>query len=441
MNNSLSSPKVNVKEFLRPVLFGLAEEDLDELAQAAVMRSFPAGVVICQEGEQGDKVYFITQGRVDILQRLDDKSERYLHSAGPGEIFGEMAIFQEGVRTASVRAAEPTTVLQIGQEPFLTVLGRSPSLGIRILVHLSARLRDGDQQTIAELSQVNEELSQANEELSQALRKLERLDRTKSDFIRVSAHELRTPVASLMGYAQMMQNNATVQEDPEVRVLMEGVVAGTKRLHHVFNSILDVSRLMTGEVEIIRCPLNIPVIFEGIYLEFEGALEERNLTLELVGLENLPIYLGDPDLLYKMFSHLVNNAIKYTPDGGRIMVACQTVDVPDLGQCVEVVVEDTGIGIAPQDLDLVFDKFYRTGEVALHSSGTTTFKGGGPGLGLAIAQGVVLAHGGRIWAESPGYNEETCPGSRFIVQLPLLIEGVQGVQPHSAPQTQTSEVF
>jgi signal transduction histidine kinase len=411
MDSPLSSLHLDVKEFLRPILFGLAEEDLDELAQEAVLRSFPAGVDICQEGEQGDAVYFIVQGRVDVIKRLDDESERYLNSVGPGELFGEMAILQEGVRTATVRSVEPTTVLEIGREPFLTVLGRSPSLGIRILVRVTRRLRDADQQSIAELRQ-------ANEELTQAFQKLERLDRTKSDFIQLSAHELRTPVASLVGYAQMMQSDSIVQENPGLKELVEGVVASTERLHRVFNRILDVSRLMSGEVQVIRSPLFIPVIFEGIQLRFERALEERNLTLELVGLRDLPICSGDPDMIYKVFYHLVDNAVKYTPDGGRITVTGRTVEVPGLGQCVEVAVEDTGIGIAPEDRDLIFEKFYRTGEVALHSSGTFTFKGGGPGLGLAIAQGAVLAHGGRIWAESPGYDEETCPGSRFVVQLP-----------------------
>ena len=411
MDSPLSSPHLDVKEFLRPILFGLAEEDLDELAQEAVLWSFPAGVDICQEGEQGDAVYFIVQGRVEVIKRLDDESERYLNSAGPGELFGEMAILQEGVRTATVRSVEPTTVLEIGREPFLAVLGRSPSLGIRILVRVTGRLRDADQQSIAELRQ-------ANEELTQAFRKLERLDRTRSDFIQLSAHELRTPVASLVGYAQMMQSDSIVQENPGLKELVEGVVASTERLHRVFNRILDVSRLMSGEVQVIRSPLFIPVIFEGIQLRFERALEERNLTLELVGLRDLPICSGDPDMIYKVFYHLVDNAVKYTPDGGRITVTGRTVEVPGLGQCVEVAVEDTGIGIAPQDRDLIFEKFYRTGEVALHSSGTFNFKGGGPGLGLAIAQGAVLAHGGRIWAESPGYDEETCPGSRFVVQLP-----------------------
>jgi signal transduction histidine kinase len=422
MNRTLPSPQIDVmdvKEYLRPVLFGLTEEDLDELAQAAVIRSFPAGAVICQEGEPGHVVYVIFRGRVEIVKRLDDESERYLTSSGPGELFGEIAILQEGFRTATVRAAEPTTVLEIDQEPFFAVLGRNPSLGVRILVNMSGRLREIDQQAIADLREVNEQLTRT-------LRKMERLDQTKSDFIRVSAHELRTPVASLLGYAQMMQGNPRVQEDPELGALVEGVVTGTQRLHRVFNNILDLSRVMTGVLQVRRSPVSIPVIFDGVFLQFERALTERNLTVDQGGLRDLPLYPGEPDLLYKVFYHLVNNAIKYTPDGGRITVTGWTVEVPDLGRCIEVAVEDTGIGIARQDLSLIFEKFYRTGELALHSSGSTTFKGGGPGLGLAIARGGVLAHGGRIWAESDDYDEVTCPGSRFVVQLPLLEEGSLG---------------
>jgi signal transduction histidine kinase len=411
--SQVNAEQVDAKEFLRPILFGLEEEYLTELAQAAVTRVFPPGTVIIQEGDEGNAIYFIVTGHVEIVKQYSDGTERFLHTSGPGEPFGEMALLQEGGRTATVRACdEVTTVLEVGREPFLKVLGRSPSLGVRILVRLTGRLKDSDQQAI-------EDLSRANEELRQALRQLERLDRTKSDFIQVSAHELRTPVAALMGYAQMMEQNAKAQGDPTLKVLVEGVVTSTDRLHRIFNSILDVSRLMTGGLQVIHSPLNISVVFDSIQLEFEDALKERDLTLELNGLNGLPFCSGDPDLIYKVFYHLVNNAIKYTPDGGRITVTASTVEDDDLGPCVEVAVEDTGIGIAPQDLELIFQKFYRTGEVELHSSGTTKFKGGGPGLGLAIAEGIVTSHGGRIWAESPGCDEETCPGSKFVVRLPV----------------------
>jgi signal transduction histidine kinase len=85
---------------------------------------------------------------------------------------------------------------------------------------------------------------------------------------------------------------------------------------------------------------------------------------------------------------------------------------------VEISIQDTGIGIDPQNQELVFEKFYQTGEVLLHSSGKTKFKGGGPGLGLAIARGIVNAHGGRIWLQSPGHDEATNPGTTVYVRLP-----------------------
>ena len=86
---------------------------------------------------------------------------------------------------------------------------------------------------------------------------------------------------------------------------------------------------------------------------------------------------------------------------------------------VEIIVQDTGIGIDPESQQLVFEKFYQTGEVLLHSSGKTKFKGGGPGLGLAIARGVINAHHGRIWLESPGHDEETNPGTTVFMRLPI----------------------
>jgi len=406
------SPQETVEEFLRPLLFGIAEEDLAALTESSAIRHLPAHTTICNEGDVGESVYVLVNGEVEILQRLEDGSERHLHYTQPGEFFGEMAILQQTTRTATVRTTKPSTIIEIYRDPFLAVLGRSPSLGIRLTLRLVNRLRDSDRQAI-------EALSAANIELRKALDRLERLDRTKSDFIQVAAHELRTPVAALTGYAQMMQNLPAVQEIPEIKALSEGIMTSTERLLRIFNNILDTSRVMTSNLVVRRSPVSLSLTLRGVCNEFSKAIEARSLHLEIKGLDDLPFCPAEPDLLYKAFHHLVNNAIKYTPDGGRIAISGEVVQSPELGPVAQVTVEDSGIGIAAEDIDLIFEKFYRTGEVALHSSGTTEFKGGGPGLGLAIAQGIIIAHGGRIWAESPGYDEKTCPGSRFIVQLPL----------------------
>ncbi|NLE45623.1 MAG: cyclic nucleotide-binding domain-containing protein [Chloroflexi bacterium] len=405
----------DTKEFLRPLLFGLPEEDLDLLAQKVVMRRFETEAVICREGEPGEHVYIVVDGWVGIYKRVDDRTERHIHTGGPGEFFGEIAVLREGARSATVRATEPTTLLEIDKDTFLSILGRSPSLGIRFLMHATTRWMDSDRQSI-------EALQRANQELTGALQRLERLDRTKTDFIQVSAHELRTPLAALLGYTQMMEKHTTVQDDPELRMLMNGILTSTQRLHRVFNSILDASRVMNEGLKIYRSPVSIPVIFHGILTDYATVIDERKLTVEMSGLQGLPFLSAAPDLLTKAFHYLVNNAIKYTPDGGTITITVKTLDDTEQGAAIEVAIRDTGIGIAPEDLDLIFEKFYRTGQVALHSSGATNFRGGGPGLGLTIARGVIEAHGGRIWAESPGYSEAECPGSTFYVRLPITAQ-------------------
>jgi signal transduction histidine kinase len=148
-------------------------------------------------------------------------------------------------------------------------------------------------------------------------------------------------------------------------------------------------------------------------------LAERQLSFDIDDLSKLPLIQADSALLLKVFQNVIVNAIKYTPDGGRVTISGQHLLDEKLGDCVEIQVRDTGIGIDPQYLELIFEKFYQTGETALHSTGKTTFKGGGPGLGLSIARGVVQAHGGRIWAVSQGYDEKACPGSCFHILLPV----------------------
>ncbi len=252
-------------------------------------------------------------------------------------------------------------------------------------------------------------------EVNQAYRTLEKLDRTKSNFIEVTAHELRTPLTVIKGYAQLLGVMPVVRDDPQVRPALDGILSGMERMHDIVNSILDVTKIDSNALKVAKRPVKLLGPIERIVSQVAPVLRERQLTLTVRDLEALPPVPADMDLLAKLFSHLVGNAIKYTPDGGQITIHGWADDT-----AVEVVISDTGIGINPEHHELIFEKFYQTGEVAFHSSGRTKFKGGGPGLGLAIARGVALAHGGNVWVESERYDEETCPGSHFHVRLPLV---------------------
>ncbi len=274
------------------------------------------------------------------------------------------------------------------------------------------------------LARFNEELEslvqQRTEELDRAYHMLARVDKTKSDFIAVAAHELRTPLTLIQGYASLLQT--MFQNTPNAGALVEGILTGETRLLEIVNSMLDITRIDAQALKVHRDSTRLSMIVDSVRREFEAALLDRQLTLNVTGIDTLPVIQADMDLLGKLLGHLIGNAIKYTPDGGAISVRGRVISrgSPDpSGDCVEILVSDTGIGIDPDHHDMIFEKFYQTGSVRLHSSGRTKFKGGGPGLGLAIARGIVQAHGGRIWVESPGHDEQTCPGSCFHVLLPI----------------------
>lgn len=270
--------------------------------------------------------------------------------------------------------------------------------------------------------QLESRVRERTAQLEHAYRQLELLDENKADFIRVMSHELRTPLTLVKGYAQMLIDDRVLAADDSANEMILGIASGAQRLHDLVSSMLDMGRIDTGTVPLKFQPILLADLLTALRYDLTVPLQQRRLELTLEHLRGLPAIEGDVAALRKVFEHLLLNAIKYTPDGGRITVTGRCMDDRGADSCerfVELVVSDTGIGIDREFQELVFMKFYQTGQVALHSSGRTKYKGGGPGLGLAIARGMVEAHGGRIWVESPGYSEETCPGSHFHVVLPV----------------------
>jgi signal transduction histidine kinase len=348
-----------------------------------------------------------------------------------------------------------------------------------------------------DLKMRNLENERLNEELKTANTELARLDRAKSDFINIASHELRTPLTQVIGYNDILGEMIKSDDlQPAVGVQMvESVRRAARRLEEIVETMFDVSKLDTKTLDLMRAPVSISSVITVAIDTWSKGLEERKLTVSVRGLAGLPTIVADGKRLTQVFSHLIQNAIKSTPDGGQIRITGRVVtldetplpprvalpaggtpaartaalanelaniapvtgaaaeadarahggNTDDSGgmgsvvsgsergvvheggaqagalaeRYVEVIVADTGIGIAPDELERIFEKFYRVGNVLLHSTGETKFKGAGPGLGLTIARGIVEAHDGRIWAESSGHDEEHCPGSRFHVLLPI----------------------
>jgi len=274
-----------------------------------------------------------------------------------------------------------------------------------------------------QINQLNAVLEQKvalrTEELNKTNHILERLNTNKTDFIKVTSHELRTPITVIKGYTQLLNIMPGVSGNANAKELLEGIVSGVDRMYQIVNVMLDVVKIDTQELELRAEPVVLGSLLQKVKSRFQAGLKERQLMVEIDDLKELPIIEAAPDLLDKVFYNLLMNAIKYTPDGGKVWVSGQAITETNGDEAVEIVVSDTGIGIDPTHHEQIFEKFYQTGSAMLHSTGQTNFKGGGPGLGLAIVKGIIQAHGGRVWAESVGYDEEKLQGSHFHVVLPL----------------------
>lgn len=256
-------------------------------------------------------------------------------------------------------------------------------------------------------------MTAVNQRLKEAVAHIRHLEKRKSDFIAVAAHELRTPLTVVEGYTDMMRSGA----DEAQAMMLEGVSGGVRRLREIIHDMIDVSliNLNVMKSKMRFQPVRLYQVIDAIEREVKDAVQQRNQHM-IVERDTIPKHItyADPERLLQVMEKVVMNAIKYTPDGGTITIVGR-----ELQGFTDIVVEDTGIGISPADLPRIFDLFSSLGDVALHSSGKTKFKGGGPGLGLAIAKGIIEAHGGTIWAQSPGYDEKACPGSTFHIMIPM----------------------
>ena len=281
------------------------------------------------------------------------------------------------------------------------------------------------------------QLGEVNRKLGELSGQFETFDQGKTDFLSIASHELRTPLTQIHGYASMLleTTEAELQDPAYMALVFKGIAKGSTRLKEVVDLIFDVSKADIGELDIAKGPVNLAEIVNEATANQKDALEQRGHQLVISGLDQLPLIEGDMPRLLQAVNHLLNNAIKYTPDGGIITITGRKITKDGTIAQVELIITDTGIGIDPKDQKRIFEKFYRVGNVSHHSTDSVKFKGAGPGLGLPLVAGIARAHGGRVWVESPEYNEETCPGSQFHLILSVQIPDEEPKPTSAAPSS------
>jgi signal transduction histidine kinase len=222
----------------------------------------------------------------------------------------------------------------------------------------------------------------------------------QSDEVAKLVQELSAPVTSIAGFSQLMLASRELGAE-NLRTELESVNREAVYLAEMVNNFLDISKLETGRLRLERKTVNLRSLAQEVLDQLQAQAAERNITLSLLGRENIPKVRGDVRRLRQVIMHLVDNAVKYNREGGLVELTLSSNRVR-----VQVSVQDTGMGIAPGDLELVFNKFYRVSGKGNQVTGA--------GLGLSVAKKIIEAHGGDIWVES-----ELGAGSRFAFSLPV----------------------
>ena len=233
------------------------------------------------------------------------------------------------------------------------------------------------------------------------------IEQMKSEFVSLVSHELRTPLTSIVGFISLILDGKTGKINRKQYESLSRAQRQSKRLAALINDLLDVSRIEAGRIEMKREQVQVDWIAKRRIEELRPQADEKDIRLLLEAQPDLPILIADADRIGQVFINLIGNAIKFTPDSGKVTVriseSLQNGNPAD-GVCVEVI--DTGLGIPLEEREKVFDKFQQ-----LRS--TRTQHQGGTGLGLSIASGIIEAHGGKIWVEA-GDNGKGCNFQFFI---------------------------
>lgn len=252
------------------------------------------------------------------------------------------------------------------------------------------------------------------------------LERIREDFVANVSHELRTPLTSIQGYAETLLHSNRGGDKTREQFVVK-ILNHASRLSRLVSDLLELARLESGDVELKRTPCHLDAFYEPILDVFEPVLEESGLVLTWEMPENLPQVNVDQQLVMQIFVNLIDNAIKYTPDGGEITVFAGTgnasTDAPT-GTTAEVIihVKDTGIGIPLEAQSRVFERFYRVDKGRARDMG-------GTGLGLAITKHIVLCHNGQIWLEST-------LGEGTVFHFALPVEKTENKRKQSAALTE-----
>jgi len=277
---------------------------------------------------------------------------------------------------------------------------------LALAVGVSERRRA--EQALDQLNQTLERRIQDRTSILQAtVEQLQELDRLKSAFVGIVSHELRTPLTPIKTLVENLLDGVGGSLSEQQHHYLSRIQANADRLTRMLNELLDLSKIEAGKIELRPTVLSIHELLADVLEVLQPLAQQKSITMEVTSIDGIPKVHADRDKLYEVLANLVDNAIKFTPSGGHILIGTKVLD----DRYITVEVSDTGCGIPEEDLPKIFDKFYRVQSVSANHAGA--------GLGLAIAKGLIELHGGTI-----GVDSTSGKGSHFYFTVPYATSTV-----------------
>jgi len=378
------------------------------LQQYGKERGLSPGEVLIRQGSVSDGVYYLKSGWLGVYR--EERGNAYLLTiVAPGEMVGELGASSGRPRTATVRAAKESTVIHVSNADFHRALNEVPELAAEIISIMGHRLTDADTVRIT-LGQSYRQAVGRVRALRSQKEQLEELLRLREELSAMLVHDLRNPLGAIATGLDLLEQAPIAADETEyVTTVIAAMVRSVRRMRRLVDTLLDIARLEEGEVVLWLQPLDLRLLIKGAIMEERPLAERLGITLTSRLPTDLQAVLADRDIIQRVLVNLLDNALKFTPSGGRVWVKVK----PET-EVMRVEVIDTGLGIPPEDRIRIFEKFTQVqGQIGTRR---------GSGLGLAFCRMAVEAHGGHIWVEDGPKGK----GSRFIFTIPKAQETAEG---------------
>lgn len=377
-------------DFLRRAFPGIQLNEADEMNSAGVVCEYPAGTILCHEGTIESTFYIILAGEVKVVKRTMTSQERFITNLGIGDFFGEMALIHHAPRSASVITTTMTRVMEIQKDDFQLLLERSNAVSLIMIREVARRLRENDRLAIEDLRLRASEMAEAFEQLANQ-------DLARRSYLNRTVKMLRSPLITATGCVQALSQGEQAGSDP----IFAGTIIKTLReLIAAMNEILFLQEMDMILPEFV--PVDLAGLVNLVVDENRAKADMRRVKVQIQANPGLAPVSGDPYALKQAVGAVLDNAIKFSHPGGEVSISFQTI-----GNELALRIADRGVGLSPETQKRIFERFYHTDRAGDEPNN-------GAGLGLPLAQAILIKHGGWIdVATRPG------AGSTFSLRLPL----------------------